>query len=346
MSHYLITGGAGFIGSSLAERLSCDGHQVTIVDDLSSGSRTNLEHLHGSVSLIEKDMNSFGGLSDLVAEADVVFHLAASVGVFTIIADPVRTITNNIDGAEAILAAAARHRTRVILTSTSEVYGKSTAVPFREDADLLLGPTSKSRWSYAASKIVDEFLAQAYWQEKDVPATVVRLFNTIGPRQVGRYGMVVPRFIQQALDGDNLTVYGTGRQTRCFCDVADIVEWLIRLADNSDAAGEVVNLGNPEEISILDLAHQVISVTGSPSGIEFVPTAEAYGAGFEDVERRVPDISKAVRLTGYAPTIKLPETLARISDWFRTRRPGESTDGEGRWAVCAHPEPDTARSKP
>jgi UDP-glucose 4-epimerase len=317
MAKYLITGGAGFIGSHLGERLIAEGHQVTALDDLSSGSLANIAHLHGhpGFRFLKGNVCDRALLNPEVEAAGTVFHLAATVGVLNIIKSPVETIANNIDGTEAVLSAASRRKTKVMVTSTSEVYGKNVRVPFREDDDLTLGPTIKSRWSYAASKMVDEFLALAYGREFGVPAVVVRLFNTIGPRQTGEYGMVAPRFVRQALAGKNLTVFGDGRQSRAFTDVSDVVEWLVRLAGCDQANGEVVNLGNTTEISILDLARRVLELTGSASQIELVPYEKAYEEGFEDIDRRLPDISKAIALTGYSPRVSLDETLRRIQKW-------------------------------
>jgi len=318
MSTFLVTGGAGFIGSHLVEAALSAGHRVLALDDLSSGSVYNLANVRSDprFEFIPESVESSRVLAELVDQADVIFHLAATVGVFNIIDSPVATIENNIGGTEAVLKAAAKKKKKVLLASTSEVYGKSAATPFREDGDLTLGPTSKSRWSYAASKIVDEFLAHAYWKQHKVPTVTLRFFNTIGPRQTGRYGMVAPRFIKQALDGCNPTVYGTGRQSRCFTCVTDVVTWLLKLADNDRAVGEVFNLGNPEEVTITELAQRVIEVTGAKVGIDYVPYESVYEAGFEDMERRVPDISKIVALTGYSPQVKLDETLRLTRDWF------------------------------
>ncbi len=322
MSTYLITGGAGFIGSHLTEAALAKGHRVLVLDDLSSGSITNLERArtHRRFEFVPESVNSRHVLAELVDRADLIFHLAATVGVFNIIESPVATIENNIGGTENVLKMAAKKRKKVIVASTSEVYGKSASIPFREDGDLVLGATAKSRWSYASSKIVDEFLALAYWRELKVPTVVVRLFNTIGPRQIGRYGMVVPRFINQALDGENLTVYGSGRQSRCFTYVADVVEWLLLLAETSGAVGSVYNLGNPQEISIADLAERVIRLTESKSQIEYVPYHKAYEEGFEDMERRVPDISRVRELTGYAPRVALNDALQHTLDWCVEQR--------------------------
>lgn len=314
MANYLITGGAGFIGSHLSESLLAAGHTVTALDDLSSGSRRNIAHLlhHPRFHFLHAAVLECAALPDLIADSDAVFHLAATVGVFNIIKSPVETIGNNIDGTQAVLRAAAARKTKVLLASTSEVYGKSDRAPFAESDDLVLGPTTKGRWSYAASKIIDEFLALAFLREFGVPTIVTRFFNTIGPRQTGEYGMVVPRFVQQALRGAPLKVFGNGLQTRSFTDVSDVVEWLTRLIAAPDAVGEVINLGNTVEISIADLARRVLAITGSASPIEYIPYTEAYEHGFEDIARRVPDISKAVALTGYRPRVALDETLERI----------------------------------
>ncbi len=318
MSTFLSTGGAGFIGSHLAEALLKLEHSVLILDDLSSGSVKNLVHFRSNPQLefVPKSVNELNILAELVDEADVIFHLAATVGVFNIIESPVNTIVNNIGGTEAVLKAAAKKKKKVIIASTSEVYGKSNTLPFREDDNLVSGPTSKARWSYASSKIVDEFLALAYWRERKVPTVVVRLFNTIGPRQTGYYGMVVPRFITQALSGQSLTVYGNGQQSRCFTYVSDVVEWLLLLASNDKAVGEVFNLGNPEEVTITELARRVIAITGAAVSIEYIPYEKAYEEGFEDMQRRVPDITKVLTFTGYAPRVNLNQALRLTYDWF------------------------------
>jgi UDP-glucose 4-epimerase len=327
MSTFLITGGAGFIGSHLTEAALNLGHRVLVMDDLSSGSIENLSQVrnHKNLEFIPDSVTEKRVLAELVDRADMIFHLAATVGVFNIIESPVTTIMNNIGGTECVLKMAAKKKKKVLVASTSEVYGKSTAIPFREDADLISGPTSKSRWSYASSKAVDEFLALAFWKEYGVPTVVARLFNCIGPRQVGRYGMVVPRFIGQALNGENLTVYGSGQQSRCFTHVADIVQWLLLLIENDRAVGEVINLGNPNELTIVDLAQKIIDVTGAAVGVDFIPYDKAYEAGFEDMQRRVPDISKITALTGYTPKISIDETLRLTCQWFREQRAAEST---------------------
>jgi UDP-glucose 4-epimerase len=322
MTTFLITGGAGFIGSHLAETLLDRGQQVLVLDDLSSGSVNNIAHLRSNsrFRFVPDSISSLNVLAELVDLADVIFHVAATVGVFNIIESPVKTIVNNIGGTEAVLKAAAKKRKKVIMTSTSEVYGKSNDVPFREDGDLVFGPSSKSRWSYASSKLVDEFLALAYWREFKVPTVVARLFNTIGPRQTGHYGMVVPRFMSQALRRESLTVYGSGQQSRCFTYVSDIVEGLMLLAANEKVVGGVFNLGNIEEVSIAELARKIIAVTSSKVGIEYIPYAKAYEEGFEDMERRVPDLTKVNSFTGYSPRINLDQSLCLIRDWFVNER--------------------------
>jgi len=325
MATFLITGGAGFIGSHLSEAALALGHRVLVMDDLSSGSIENLAKVrnHKDFEFVPESVTEKHVLAELVDRADMIFHLAATVGVFNSIDSPVTTILNNIGGTESVLKMAAKKKKKVLVASTSEVYGKSTAIPFREDADLISGPTTKSRWSYASSKVVDEFLALAFWKEYGVPTIVARLFNCIGPRQVGRYGMVVPRFIGQALNGKNLTVYGSGEQSRCFTYVSDVVKWLLLLVENEAAVGEVVNLGNPCEISILDLAHKIIELTGADVGIDFIPYDKAYEAGFEDMQRRVPDISKITALTGYSPKVSIDESLRLTCDWLRQERAAE-----------------------
>lgn len=311
---YLITGGAGFIGSHLAETLLAGGNEVFILDDLSTGSVENVRHLkvnarfhHFFDSITNRPL-----LAELVDEADVVFHLAAAVGVRLIVESPVRTIETNVYGTQLVLDAAAKKKKPVFIASTSEVYGKSDRVPFREDADLVLGATSKARWSYAASKALDEFLALSYWREKKQPVIVVRLFNTVGPRQTGRYGMVLPNFARQALDGSPVTVFGDGRQSRCFCDVRDSVEAIFRLSRTDRAVGEVVNVGSTEEIAIEGLARMVKERTNSDSPIHYIPYDQAYEPGFEDMPRRVPSLEKLEQLTGFRPTTPLTEIVDRV----------------------------------
>ena len=322
MPRFLITGGAGFIGSHLAERLLALGQRVRVLDNLSTGSIENLAPLRANADFefVMDEVSNERVLAELVDGSDVVFHLAATVGVQKIIDSPVETIVNNVHGTQTVLKAVAKKRRKIVVASTSEVYGKSAELPFREDGDLVLGPTSKSRWSYACSKAIDEFLAIAYWKEKKTPAVVARLFNTIGPRQSGQYGMVVPRFIGQALEGRDVTVYGSGDQTRSFTYVEDVVEWLIRLAHDDRAVGEIYNLGNPNEITITDLAQRIIRLTGSSSKIRYIAYDQAYESGFEDMGRREPDIAKVTRLTGYRPRVEVDEALRRTIEWFREKR--------------------------
>jgi UDP-glucose 4-epimerase len=310
----LITGGAGFIGSHLAERLLDEGHQVFVLDDLSTGSFENIAHLkgHPKFSYTIDTVTNESLLSELVDQCDVIFHLAAAVGVRLIVEAPVRTIETNVHGTEVVLRAAAKKNKVVVIASTSEVYGKSADVPFREDGDLALGPTSKHRWAYACSKAIDEFLALAYWKERKLPVIVVRFFNTVGPRQTGRYGMVVPTFVRQALDGQPITVYGDGVQSRCFTYVGDVVNALVKLCQEPRAIGEVFNLGNEEEVSIRELAERVKASTGSASPIVTIPYDQAYESGFEDMPRRVPDISKVRALIGFEPKVKLDEILQLV----------------------------------
>lgn len=316
---YLITGGAGFIGSHLAERLLGEGEEVWILDDLSTGSMANVEHLTGH----ERFHHRIGSVTDpelvseLVDRCDLVVHLAAAVGVRLIVERPVHTIETNVGGTETVLRAAAKKGTPVVIASTSEVYGKRSQVPFGESDDLILGPTSHSRWSYACSKALDEWLAMAYRREKDVPVLIVRLFNTVGPRQSDRYGMVIPTFVEQALAGDPITVYGTGEQTRCFAHVRDVVEALTRLMGRPDCFGQVYNIGSDREVSINELADLVKERTDSASSIVHVPYDEAYAEGFEDMMRRVPDVSKLEGAVGMKPSIPLEQI---VEDVVRERR--------------------------
>ncbi len=310
----LITGGAGFIGSHLAEKLLDSGMQVAVLDDLSTGRFENIAHLVGrpGFSFAIDSITNAIVLDRLASESDAIIHLAAAVGVKLVVERPVHTIETNIMGAEAVLKAAARYRAKVLIASTSEVYGKGVRAPFREDDDVVLGPTSRNRWAYAASKMVDEFLALAYYQKYDLPVVVVRLFNTVGPRQTGRYGMVIPRFVQQALAGKPITVYGDGSQSRCFCDVSDTVRALEALLLTERAVGQVFNVGSTEEVTILELAQRVKKLTGSASPITFIPYDKAYAPGFEDMQRRVPDTTRIQTTVGWQPRHDLNSILRRV----------------------------------
>jgi UDP-glucose 4-epimerase len=319
----LITGGAGFVGSHLAEALLARGDTVHVLDNLSTGSMDNIGHLkgHERFHYIIDTMMSERVVAEMVDRVDVVYHLAAAVGVKLIVESPVNTIETNVHGTEMVLKVASKKKKKVLIASTSEVYGKSEQVPFREDADLVLGATTKGRWSYACSKAIDEFLALAYWKEKRLPVVVFRLFNTVGPRQTGRYGMVIPNFVKQALQGEPITVFGDGSQSRCFTYVSDVVDALVKLAEHPGAVGEVLNIGNDqEEISILELARRVKARTGSASPIEMVPYDEAYEEGFEDMPRRVPDLTKIRALLGYRPRVHLDEILDKVAEYFRSDR--------------------------
>jgi UDP-glucose 4-epimerase len=309
----LITGGAGFIGCHLAEACLKQNWSVTVLDDLSTGTVENIEHLaeRPGFTFVAGSVLDRPLVSSILDGCDLVFHLAAAVGVRLIVEDPVRTMAANVHGAETVLAAATRNRTPVFLASTSEVYGKSAVLPFREDADLVLGPTTKARWSYAASKAFDEYLGMAYWSHAGLPVTVVRFFNTVGPRQTGRYGMVLPRFVGQALRGEPITVFGSGEQRRCFGYVGDVVESLVRLAQTPGVAGEVINIGNDREITINELAALVKAASESSSPIVHVPYEDAYGPGFEDMTRRVPSLEKLERLTGRRPETPI-ETIVQL----------------------------------
>lgn len=315
----LITGGAGFIGSHLAERLLDLGHDVAVIDDLSTGAIDNIAHLKTSprFSNVVDSVANESLLAEMIDQCDVVFHLAAAVGVKLIVERPVHTIETNVHGTEVVLKHANKKKKLVIVASTSEVYGKSTDVPFREDADLVLGPSQKHRWAYACSKLIDEFLALAYWKEKKLPVVVVRLFNTVGPRQTGQYGMVLPTFVRQALAGEPLTVFGDGTQSRSFTYVGDVIDALVALASEPRAIGEVFNIGNRGEIAIRDLAERVKVLAGSDSHTRFVPYDQAYEAGFEDMPRRVPDISKLSALIGYEPRVGLDEIIHRVIEHAR-----------------------------
>jgi UDP-glucose 4-epimerase len=317
----LITGGAGFIGSHLSDALLAAGHQVYILDDLSTGSIDNVAHLKGRPGFHYTIDTVFNDslVAELVDRADVVFHLAAAVGVKLIVQEPVHTIETNVHGTEVILRHAAKKKKLVFIASTSEVYGKSTSVPFREDADLVMGATTRHRWAYACSKALDEFLALAYWKEKRLPVIICRFFNTVGPRQTGQYGMVVPTFAKQAITGEPITVFGDGSQSRSFTYVGDVVAALMKLMVEPRAIGQVFNLGNNEEVTIRSLAERIKTSTGSNSPIRIIPYEEAYEAGFEDMPRRVPDLSKIKELIGYEPKVGLDEIIQRVVTDLRAR---------------------------
>lgn len=321
----LITGGAGFIGSHLAEKLLERGDEVHVLDDLSTGSIENLQQAknHPNFTYHIDTIRNYRLTAELVDMSDIIYHLAAAVGVRLIVESPVSTIETNIRGTDIVLTLAAKKRKRVLITSTSEVYGKRNRVPFSEDDDLVMGPTNKGRWSYACSKAIDEFLAIAYWKERRLPTVIVRLFNTVGPRQKGRYGMVIPNFVQQALTGRDMTVYGDGSQTRCFTHVSDVVDALIKIAEHPRAVGEVYNIGSDHEVTILELAEKIREQTESDSRIVFVPYDEAYEEGFEDMMRRVPNVSKARELIGYEPKIGLDKILESIIEYHRVKMVGE-----------------------
>ena len=311
----LVTGGAGFIGSHLVEALAARGENVIVLDDLTTGSVDNIRHLRSNprVHCFFDTVMNRRLLAELVDESDVIFHLAAAVGVRRIVESPVRTIEINVKATELVLEAAAKKKKLVFVASTSEVYGKNNKIPFCEDDDILLGPTTKSRWSYATSKALDEFLALAYWKEKQLPVVIARFFNTVGPRQTGRYGMVLPTFVAQALDGAPLTVYGSGKQSRCFGYVGDAVEAMLRLASSDRAVGEVVNIGNDEEITIEQLAYLIKERTASASHLEWIPYDQAYEPGFEDMFRRVPSTEKLMRLTGFRPRTRLAAVVDLVA---------------------------------
>jgi len=315
----LITGGAGFIGSHLAEQLLDQGHGVIVLDNLSTGSIENIRHLKGreGFSYTIDSITNESLLAELIDRSDVVFHLAAAVGVKLIVEQPVYTIETNVHGTEVVLKHANKKKKLVVIASTSEVYGKSADVPFRENADLVLGPSAKHRWAYACSKLIDEFLALAYWKEKKLPVVIVRLFNTVGPRQTGQYGMVLPTFVRQALAGQPITVFGDGTQSRSFTYVGDVVGALIRLAGDTRAIGEVFNIGNMGEVTIADLAAKVKAMAGSCSPIHYIPYDQAYEAGFEDMPRRVPDITKIREFVGYEPKMQLDEIIRTVIEHMR-----------------------------
>lgn len=315
----LITGGAGFVGSHLADKLIAQGHEITVIDDLSTGRYTNIAHLEGAdrFRLIIDTVLNQSLMEDLIRETDRVYHMASAVGVRLIMEQPVKTIETIFHGTDVILKFCSRYRKRVLIPSTSEVYGKGASVPFREEDDLLTGATDKHRWAYACAKTLDEFLALAHWKESRLPVAVVRLFNTVGPRQTGQYGMVVPRFVQAAIKNEPITVHGDGTQSRCFGHVGDVVEGLAKMLDIPECFGQVVNLGNGEEVSIKALAERAIELTGSRSEIRYLSYNEAYGDGFEDMRRRVPSLEKAKRLIGYQPTRTLTDIINDVAAEYR-----------------------------
>jgi UDP-glucose 4-epimerase len=339
----LITGGAGFIGSHLAETLLGRGDEVFVLDDLSTGSVENIRHLktHPRLHCAFDSLQNRHLLAEMVDESEVVFHLAAAVGVRLIVESPVRTIETNVNGTQLVLEAANKKKKLVFTASTSEVYGKSEKIPFHEDADLVLGPTTKGRWSYAASKALDEFLALSYWKEKRLPVIVARFFNTVGPRQTGRYGMVLPNFVSQALDGAPITVFGSGQQSRCFCDVQDAVQAVIRLVEQEGAVGEVVNIGSDEEVTIEKLAHVVKQRAMSAAPITYIPYDRAYEPGFEDMKRRVPSLEKLEKLTSFRPATSLDTIVDHVIAFFRSKRaalPPETVEQAHVLARAAHAE--------
>ena len=322
----LITGGAGFVGSHLADKLHGEGHEITVIDNLSTGRYSNIEHLEGKEGfrlIIDTVLNA-KLMEELIRESDRVFHMASAVGVKLIMEHPVQTIETIFRGTDIVLGFCARYRKRVLIPSTSEVYGKSTQVPFAEDNDIIKGSTSKHRWAYACAKELDEFLALAHWKESRLPVAVVRLFNTVGPRQTGQYGMVVPNFIKAAVRNEPLIVHGDGEQSRCFGHVLDVVEALTKVIETPECFGQVVNIGNAEEVTIKQLAEKAIAMTGSTSEIRYIPYEEAYGEGFEDMRRRVPSLEKAKRLIGYEPTRTLDQIINDVAEEFREELKSES----------------------
>jgi len=310
----LITGGAGFIGSHLADQLLARGDHVVILDDLSTGRLANIDHLVGrpDVEFVLGSILNADLVDSVVARVDVVYHLAAAVGVELIVERPLQSLMTNIRGSEIVFEKAHKHGTRILVTSTSEIYGKNTSDRLHEEDDRILGSPLKSRWSYSEAKAIDEILAYTYWREKGLETVIVRLFNTVGPRQTGSYGMVIPRFVSQALRNEPITVYGSGDQTRCFCFVGDVVSGMVRLCDHPEAFGKVFNLGGNEEVSIRDLAERIINLAGSTSKLDFIPYDVAYEEGFEDMQRRVPDVTRAANLVGFAPSVGLDETIRLV----------------------------------
>ena len=324
----LITGGAGFVGSHLADRLHREGHEITVIDNLSTGRYSNVEHLEGKKNfrlIIDTVLNE-ALMEELIRETDRVFHMASAVGVKLIMERPVQTIETIFRGTDVVLGFCSRYRKRVLIPSTSEVYGKGISVPFKEEDDLLTGATDKHRWAYACAKTLDEFLALAHWKETRLPVVVVRLFNTVGPRQTGQYGMVVPRFVKAALKNEPIPVHGDGTQARCFGHVSDVVEGLVKTLETPACFGQVINLGNNEEVTIKGLAEKAIEMTGSESEVQFIPYEEAYGEGFEDMQRRVPSLEKARRLIGYQPTRTLEDIINDVADQFRQELKSETAN--------------------
>lgn len=316
---YLVTGGSGFVGSHLCERLLADGNQVLVLDNLSTGRYGNIANLEGrpGFELRVGSVNDYQLVEECVRECNAVFHLASAVGVRLIVDQPVLTIESIVNGTDNVLRACSRYRRRTLITSTSEVYGKSDQLPFREDGDSVIGATTTRRWAYACAKALDEFLGLAHWHETRLPVVIVRLFNTVGPRQTGQYGMVIPRFVRQALAGEPITVYGDGSQARCFGHVKDVIEGIVGLMNHTDSPGKVFNIGNDEETTIMDLAKRIIAMTGSKSEIEIIPFSQAYPAGFEDMHRRIPDLTKIRNLLGYEPKRNLDAILKDVIDEFR-----------------------------
>ncbi len=314
----LVPGGAGFIGSHLCEALTARGDHVVVLDDLSTGRFENIEHIAGVECIIDSTMNQ-EIVRDLVREVDVVFHLAATVGVHLVVNDPIHTIVNNIWGTEVVLEETCRYRRKLLITSTSEIYGRGAREIFHEEDDRVMGPTNRHRWCYAASKAIDEFLALAYWRQKRHPVVIARLFNTVGPRQTGRYGMVIPTFVGQALRNEPLTVYGDGKQTRCFTYVGDVVPALVTLMDRADVNGEVYNIGSNTRVSMEDLAKRIIGRTGSTSALKYIPYEEAYGEGYEDMRHREPCLDKIHRAIGYVPKTSLDEIIDSVAEDMRGR---------------------------
>ena len=318
----LITGGAGFIGSHLADALLARGDSIVLLDDLSTGRLENIEHLRqrDDVDFVLGSILDADLVSDVMSRVDVCFHLAAAVGVQLIVDKPLESLATNIRGSEIVFEKAHEHGTKVLVTSTSEIYGKNTSDKLGEEDDRILGSPLKSRWSYSEAKAIEEILAYTYWRQKGLPTVIVRLFNTVGPRQTGHYGMVIPRFVGQAVKGEPITVYGDGQQTRCFCFVGDVVTGLLALMDHPDASGRAYNLGGTEEVSMEQLARKIVDVVGSSSTVRFIPYDEAYEEGFEDMQRRVPDTTRAHELVGFAPEVGLDEILQRVVDDQRRRR--------------------------